>query len=182
MCVLFSAISSFPHLPNTSSFSWIHCDESKRLWKPKKKSESYIPYFTWDFISIQHLFFSSRLWLCLTMCFISKEKPFTFLYPKGLKNEASPISSIQPPSSPCQQGVCAANSHTSSWAVAARPAAMLRIKQFLSKYMFSRTCIFLYSIRLCIMTSFPLIIDRFIWTLFMLIWKYNLARKDRMWQ
>lgn len=26
----------------------------------------------------------------------------------------SPISSIQPPSSPCQQGVCSANSHTSS--------------------------------------------------------------------
>lgn len=127
-------------------------------------------------------FFSPRLWLCLTMCFISKEKSFTFLYPKGLKNEESPISSMQPPSSPCQQGVCAANSHTSAWAVAARPAAMLRIKQFLSKYMFSRTCIFLYSIRLCIMTSFPLIIDRFIWTLFMLIWKYNLARKDRMWQ
>lgn len=94
----------------------------------------------------------------------------------------SRTGSIQPPSSPCQQGVYSANSHTSSWAVAARPAAMLRIKQFLSKHVFSGTCTFFYGIRLHIMTSFQLITDRFICTLFMLIWKDNLACKSRMWQ
>lgn len=145
-CVSSSAISSFPHLPHTSSFSWIHCDESKRLWQPKKKNQNltYLISLEFrDFISIQHLFFSSRLWLCLTMCFISKEKSFTFLYPKGHKMRSqSPSSSIQPPSSPCQQGVCSANSHTSAWAAAARAAAMLRIKQFLSKHVFKDLYIF----------------------------------------
>lgn len=71
------------------------------------------------------------------------------------------VGSRQPPSAPCQQGVDSANSHTSSQAVAARPAAMLRIKRFLSKHVFKDLCIF-YSIRLGVMTSFPLIIDRFI--------------------
>lgn len=144
-CVSSSAISSFPHLPQTSSFSWICCDESKRLWQSKRNQNlTYLISLEFrGFISIQHLGFSSRLWLCLAMCFISKEKSFTFLYPKGLKMRSQPpISSIQPPSSPCQHGVCSANSHTSSWAVAARPAAMLRIKQFLSKHIFKDLYIF----------------------------------------
>lgn len=73
----------------------------------------------------------------------------------------SPISRMQPPSSVGQQGIYSARPHTSSRAAAARPAARLQTKQLLSKHVFKDFYHF-YSNRLSIITSSPLIIDRFI--------------------
>lgn len=146
MCVSSSAISSLPHLPVhvPSSLSCIYCDESRDYDKLKE-----IKNLTWHSIPFDILFPVNSYFFLLkcdfaSQCVSSAKKsnlpPFT---QRDLKKRSqSSIGSTQPPSSPCQQGVYSVNSHTSSWAVAGRPAAMLRIKQFLSKHVFKDLYIF----------------------------------------
>lgn len=125
MCVS----SSFPHLQVhlSSSLSCIYCDESKRLWQTKRNHKSHMtPYSTWfkDFISSKCLFFSNVA-LPHNVFHQQRKKKLPSFTQRDLQMRShSCISSIQPPSSPCQQGHCSANSHTSSWAAAARPAAV----------------------------------------------------------